>query len=87
MYKIVFDESVLLFFKENDISLTRIFNKLSKTICIFPRSQPIYSDDVLFRVALISNLKFLYYINRFEKTLYILDCVYVHSNVKLKVRN
>ena len=87
MYKIEFDESVLIFFKENNINLNGISKRITKMICDFSRSKPTFYNNDLLRIAYIDKFKLLYYVVENEKTLYIIDIAFAYSNVKLKVRN
>ena len=87
MYKIEFDESVLIFFKENNINLNRISKRITKMIRDFSRSKPTFYNNDLLRIAYIDKFKLLYYVVENEKTLYIIDIAFVYSNVKLKARN
>lgn len=87
MYKIEFDESVLIFFKENNINLNRISKRITKMICDFPRSEPMLNNNELLRIAYVDKFKLLYYVVEKEKMLYIIDIAFAYSNVKLKVRN
>ncbi|MVX27230.1 hypothetical protein GQF29_04235 [Coprobacillus cateniformis] len=87
MYKIEFDESVLIFFRENNINLNGISKRITKMICDFPRSKPTFYNNDLLRIAYIDKFKLLYYVVENEKTLYIIDIAFAYSNVKLKVRN
>ncbi|MFR1296261.1 MAG: hypothetical protein ACLSBH_12990 [Coprobacillus cateniformis] len=87
MYKIEFDESVLIFFKENNINLNRISKRITKMICDFSRSKPTFNNNELLRIAYVDKFKLLYYVVEKEKMLYIIDIAFAYSNVKLKVRN
>lgn len=87
MYKIEFDESVLIFFRENNINLNGISKRITKMICDFSRSKPTFYNNDLLRIAYIDKFKLLYYVVENEKTLYIIDIAFAYSNVKLKVRN
>ena len=87
MYKIEFDESVLIFFKENNINLNRISKRITRMICDFPRSKPTFNNNDLLRIAYVDKFKLLYYVVEKEKMLYIIDIAFAYSNVKLKVRN
>ena len=87
MYKIEFDESVLIFFRENNINLNGISKRITKMICDFSRSKPTFYNNDLLRIAYIDKFKLLYYVVENEKTLYIIDISFVYSNVKLKARN
>ena len=87
MYKIEFDESVLIFFRENNINLNRMSKRITKMICDFPRSKPMLNNNELLRIAYVDKFKLLYYVVEKEKMLYIIDIAFAYSNVKLKVRN
>lgn len=87
MYKIEFDESVLIFFKENNINLNRISKRITKMICDFPKSKPTFNNNDLLRIAYVDKFKLLYYVVENEKKLYIVDVAFMNSNVKLKARN
>lgn len=87
MYQIEFDESVLIFFKENNVRLNWISNKISKMICDFPKSKPTFNNNDLLRIVCVNKFKLLYYVVENEKKLYIVDVAFMNSNVKLKVRN
>ena len=87
MYKIEFDESVLIFFRENNINLNGTSKRITKMICDFSRSKPTFYNNDLLRIAYIDKFKLLYYVVENEKTLYIIDIAVAYSNAKLKVRN
>ncbi len=62
MYKIEFDESVLIFFRENNINLNGISKRITKMICDFSRSKPTFYNNDLLRIAYIDKFKLLYYV-------------------------
>lgn len=81
------DESVSIFFKENNIYPNKIIKSISKLICVFPRSRQSYNNEDLLRIVYVDNLKLLYYIDDDTNTIFIIECTFKNSNVKLKVRN
>lgn len=85
MYTIIILERVMVFFKENNINSHILDDKVSilkYTPFIFQQ----IGKNKNTRSFIVNNLKFGYYVYKNSKLVVITDCVYLKSNVKLKVR-
>lgn len=87
--KVIIDESVYLFLKENKIKLSLQFKTIiSQTIIshlkVNPRMYPMVTDDVNIRHFIIKNIDFCYVIDNEE--IIVSDCRFKNSNLKLKIK-
>lgn len=82
--KVIIDESVFLFLKENRIKLSQQFKTVVNHLKLNPRMYAMITDDDNIRHFVIKGIDFGYLID--DDTIIISDCVFVKSNMKLKVR-
>lgn len=82
--RIIIDESVYLFLKENRIKVPQKLKKAIEYLKLNPRMYEMITDDENIRHFVIKGIDFGYLID--DDTIIISDCVFVKSNMKLKVR-
>ena len=77
MYNVIVDESVFLFFKENNLKVLNSLKEIKKIIEIYPRRYKKYNDiDIMSVVNLDKiNVSILYIIDS-NKTVYIKDAAF-----------
>ena len=81
--KILIDQSVFLFLKENKISVSKEIAEILSSLKRFPKMYPrIASDNI--RHFFIKNIEFGYMIDK--DMIIIADCKYIKSNKKLKIK-
>lgn len=78
MYNVIVDESVFLFFKENNLKVLNSLKEIKKIIEIYPRRYKKYNDiDIMSVVNLDKiNVSILYIIGDSNKTVYIKDAAF-----------
>lgn len=82
--KVVIDESVFLFLKENRIKLSQQLKIVVNHLKLNPRIYAMITDDDSIRHFVINDVDFGYMID--GEVIIISDCRFVKSNTKLKVR-
>jgi hypothetical protein len=82
--KVVIDESVYLFLKENKIKLSKQMKTVIGHLKFNPRMYAMIADDDNARHFIIKRIDFGYMIC--GEVVIISDCRFVKSNTKLKVR-
>ncbi len=82
--KVIIDESVYLFLKENKIKLSLQFKTIISHLKVNPRMYPMVTDDVNIRHFIIKNIDFCYVIDNEE--IIVSDCRFKNSNLKLKIK-
>ena len=78
MYNVIVDESVFLFFKENNLKVLNSLKEIKKIIEIYPSRYKKYNDiDIMSVVNLDKiNVSILYIIDDSNKTVYIKDAAF-----------
>lgn len=78
MYNVIVDESVFLFFKENNLKVLNSLKEIKKIIEIYPRRYKKYNDiDIMSVVNLDKiNVSILYIIDDSNRTVYIKDAAF-----------
>ncbi|MEI3327995.1 MAG: hypothetical protein V8R64_16650 [Thomasclavelia sp.] len=82
--KVIIDESVFLFLKENRIKLSQQFKTVISHLKLNPRMYAMITDDDSIRHFVIKGIDFGYMID--GEMVIISDCRFVKSNTKLKVK-
>lgn len=91
MYKVVYNENIFVFARENKIVISDILKDLKEKIEKFPYMYPYYNSNGVsnknIRIVKIpnKNLKIIYIVFENKKTIVIEDIVYSNSSVKLKI--
>lgn len=77
--KILINQSVFLFLKENKISVSKEIAKILSSLKRFPKMYP--------RIASADNIRHFFIKNMIDKDMIIIaDCKYIKSNKKLKIK-
>lgn len=82
--KVIIDESVFLFLKENKIRLSQQLKTIISHLKFNPRMYAMITDNDNVRHFIINGIDFGYMID--DEVIIISDCRFVKSNTKLKVR-
>lgn len=82
--KVIIDESVFLFLKENKIKLSQQLKTVISHLKFNPRMYTMITDNDNVRHFIIKGIDFGYMID--DEVIIISDCRFVKSNTKLKVR-
>ena len=82
--KVVIDESVFLFLKENRVKLSQQLKTVVNHLKLNPRMYAMITDDDSIWHFVIKGIDFGYMID--GEVIIISDCRFVKSNTKLKVR-
>lgn len=82
--KILIDQSVFLFLKENKISVSKEIAEILSSLKRFPKMYPRIASADNIRHFFIKNIKFGYMIDK--DMIIITDCKYIKSNKKLKIK-
>ena len=82
--RVIFDESIFLFLQENRIKISQKLKMTTEYLKSNPRMYEMITDEDNVRHFVINGIDFGYLID--DDTIIISDCVFVKSNVKLKVR-
>ncbi len=82
--KVIIDESVFLFLKENGVKLSQQLKTVVNHLELNPRMYAMITDDDNIRHFIINGIDFGYMID--GEVVIISDCRFVKSNTKLKVR-
>ena len=82
--KMIIDESVFLFLKENKIRLSQQLKTIISHLKLNPRMYAMITDNDNVRHFIINGIDFGYMID--DEVIIISDCRFVKSNTKLKVR-
>ena len=82
--KVLVDQSVFLFLKENKISISKEIKEIISSLKNFPKMYPRIANDDSIRHFFIKNIEFGYMID--EDKIIIADCKFTKPNKTLKIK-